>query len=411
MKPRAATLSLLIAASLIGLHLEQRRGGLHEAEQGFLDFLVANARSAFARQVPEQSPSVVLVEFREEDKAEFGAWPPAPLDYLMVLKRLQEHEPEVVAITEPLDWAQAEGEFLTQLRSAMVTFPSVVLGFALSSEGGAMTGDAADFAANEMPVLAAVGAGDGEVGTFSAVTRLPVAPLRIAAQTGFSLLQTKVPLPTEAVPVVAGDGSRLVPSLVAQVVTLFQHVPYAAQRLRLGTGARLSLGDELMVPLNADGTMTLASKPQVPRVNALELIAPDVGDETARLVRQALGRHKVVILGTSALAGPQARAVASALAMPQIARAPSAADWGFAAAGCLMSFWLLRCSRMKALVSGFAMLVGGMAVCMVAFQSSLTWWSPWPALVAVTVGMLFCLVWPRRKESGQPAAILPQALP
>lgn len=407
MKPRAVTLALLTAASLIGFHLEQRRGGFQEAEQGFLDFLVANARSAFARHAPEQSSDVVLVEFREEEKAEFGSWPPAPLDYIMVLKRLQEHEPEVVAITEPLDWAQAEGEFVTQLRSALVMFPSAVLGFALSSEGGTMTADAAEFAANEMPVLASIGDGDEEVTSFAMVSRLPVAPLRIAAQTGFSLLHAKAPLPTDVVPMVAGDGKRLVPSLAAQAVTLFQHVPYAAQRLRLGTGARLSLGDELIIPLNADGTMTLTSRPQVPRVNALELMAPDVGDETARGVRQALGKHKVIVLGTPGLAGNQARAIASALAMPKIARASTAADWGFAAAGCLMSLWLLRQGRMKALVSGCCILVGGMALCMVAFQSSLTWWSPWPALVAVTVGTLFCFVWPHRERKEAPLVIVP----
>lgn len=393
MKLRASILTVLLAATLGWFAFEQKRGRTHEPEQWFLDFLVANARETFSKSVPEESPDVVLVEFRETDKAEFSAWPPAPLDFIMVLKRLAEHEPAVVSIVEPLRWERADTEFVTQLRNALVPFPSVVLGFELAAEGAGMTEEQGDFSENEMPVLPSAEGDSRGIPSFVRIGMVPDWSLRIASQSGFSTL-TGLKLPANVMPFVAHDGRRHVPSLAAQSVTLFRRVPYAEQRLRFGTGARLSLGDEFILPLNADGTFPLRDKPRVPAVNALDLMTPDLGDDAAKAVQTMLGKGKVVVMSAGGTGGPHARAIAGALAMPKVARIPAAMAWVFAGSMCLLCLWQLRHGRVKAVLSGVGFAIGGLVVCLLVFQSSLMWWSPLAAMLCVAVSTAFCFVWP-----------------
>lgn len=392
---RASLLAILLAAALAWTAAEQQRGRLQVVEQQFLDFLVANGRESFTEATPEESSDVVLVDFQEKDKAEYSAWPPAPLDYLMVLKRLVEHEPKVVVVTDPLRWDQAQTEFITQLRTALVPFPTVVMGFHLASEGTGMSEEQTKFAAEEMPVLPGAEGPQQSVPRFSRVAGLSDWALRIVSQAGFSSLGGGRSS-TSSIPFVASDGTRLVPSLAAQVVTLFHQMPYAEQRLRFGTGAHLSLGDRFVIPLEGDGTFVLLERPQVPSVNALELMTPDLGDDTSKAVQTMLGKGKVVVLGNGPESVLHARAIASALAMPHITRGSAGAIWAFAGAACLFGFWQLRFRRMKALLTGAAALMAGFMICLLVFQSALVWWPPFMALVAVAVSTVFCFIWPAK---------------
>lgn len=406
MKLRVILLTTLLAAVLGWFAYEQQQGRTQDAEQWFLDFLLANGQETFAKAAPAESPDVVLVEFLEKDKAEYSAWPPAPLDFLMVLKRLVEHEPQVVAVVDPLRWEQAQTEFVTQLRNALVPFPSVVMGFHLASEGSDMNQEQSKFAADEMPVFPQAEGGRQGAPKFSRVTQIPDWSLRIVSQAGFSSISGITP-PKDGVHFVADDGKRLVPSLAVQVITLFHHVPYVAQRLRFGTGARLSLGDQFVIPLGDDGTFALSDTQAVPSVNALELMTPDLGDDTSRAVQTMLGKGKVIVLGNGPRSSLHARAIASALAMPRIVRAPASVDWSFAAVAGLFCFWQLRCRRVKALATGLVALIAGLAICLLVFQSSLVWWPPSAALLLLATGTVFCFLWPAKKKPVAVAEVPP----
>ena len=400
MKLRVLILLLILGGALGWL--AQRP--VPQAEHGWLDFLVANARGAFSSDVPAVSEHVVLVEFREEDKEEFSAWPPAPLDHIMLLKRLAEAEPDVVAFVEPLRWEKAQVEFITQLRNALVPFPAVVLGFSLAAEGEGMTKENGDFSANELPELPEAEGDRAAVPKFTRVVQVSDGALRVAAHSGFSSLHGPVKVSPDAVPFIVDDGRRLVPSLAAQSVMLFRRAPYAEQRLHFGTGARLSLGDSLIIPLKGDGSLLLEAKPSVPEVSALELMTPDLGDETSERMQATLGRHKAIVIGTGAAARQHARAMAVALAMPEIRRAPEAVDWGVAALAAVPAFWMLGLRRLKVVVAALAVTVVLAVAGLLVFQSSLWWWSPVPALAVVLGAALLCWIWPARAPATPAAA-------
>jgi len=402
MKVRLAVLILLLGGTLTWFQIEKGKGKFRIAEQTYVDVLVANTRDTLVKSMPAQSPEVVLVEFREEDKAEFAAWPPAPLDYIMVLKRLAAHKPELVGIAEPLRWDDPNTQFIGELRQAMLPFPSFVLGFDLVLAEGTMSDDATAFVAQEMPVLAGSDGDMTKAPVYTRVTRLPDKALRIAAQTGFLTLEGDAAASENSVLFAATNGEKLVPSFAAQVVGLFKRAPYASQRLRFGTGARLSLGDEHVIPLTGRGTMEIEDHPAVARVNALDLMTPEIDDETGREARSVLGTGKVILLSLSSASGAtqgvqQAQAIAQALAMPSLRRADSSVDWLAAAGAALLAIWQLGRRRFGALMFGFAVFVGGMAASLLVFQSSLLWWSPLPALAVQVTSTLFCFLWPARR--------------
>lgn len=400
MMVRAIILTILLASSMGWFMAKPSQEGVAKLEAGFFDFFVANATEVFSKGAAQESGNVVLLEFREEDKGEYGGWPPTPLDYIMILRRLAEFEPTVLVIVEPLRWDASQTDLMAPLREALVPFPSVVTGFHLGMDAGEMTREQSDFLAREIPVLPPAESMGHEPPKFSRVGALSDYSLRVATQSGFTAV-TGLTLPKAAVPFVVSDGSRLVPSLAAQSVILYHRMPYAEQRLSFGTGARLSLGGEFVIPLNHDGSYNLTGDTQVPTVNALELTVPDLGDEASRMVRTTLGKGKIIVLGNGPDSLLQARTIASLLAIPQVYRAASYADWVFAGGACLLAFVLLRFTRWKALFVGLALMGGGLMVVMLSFQSNLTWWSPLPGLLLVAVSTVFCFFWP---ATGTPAA-------
>lgn len=405
LKPRTITLASLLTVALVALPMVQRTSReaasrFQEAEQGFMDFLVANAYDTFQRALPERSSEVVLVEFREEDKMEYSAWPPAPLDYIMLLKRVATQEPEVVAFAEPLRWDDPGTQFLSQLRQAMLPIPSLLLGFEISAASGEMTDEQKTFLAEQMPSYASKDGDAAAAPAFKRVSRVPDKILRVGADFGFSrLVSESEKKGKQPLPFVAFDGQHLAPSLAAQAVTRFRHMPFSALRLRFGSGARLNLGDEHVVPLDPSGSLQLKERPAIPRINALNLLTPDLDQTATDEINQALGKGKVVLVGMGEDGHKQAQAIALALAMPKLHRLPLWWDWVFAALVALACYkqWFYR--RFKVLLAGVVLLALAMLVCLLTFQSALWWWSPLPAAVVILVTTLFCFVWPHRARS------------
>jgi hypothetical protein len=181
MKIRVALLAVLWAVALFYVHQEEYRASLVKAEQGFLDFLVANARDAFEKKPLPASPEVVFVEFRAEDKAEYSTWPPAPLDYIMVLKKLAEHEPRVLAFTMPLNWENSTPQFVGEMQKALLPFTSVVLGFDGKATADA-TPETKQFFAEELPRFANVDGDSSLAPSLIGISALPNSQLRTQMQ-------------------------------------------------------------------------------------------------------------------------------------------------------------------------------------------------------------------------------------
>lgn len=399
MKVRAVILFILLAGVLSAYNIAEQNDIFRESKQWFLDFLVANARDKIEVRNAQTNNDVVLVQFDEKERDEYSAWPPAPLDYIIAIKRLSTHEPEVLAVVDPLRWDNADAQFVSQLRQTMLSFPFVVLGFDISSEGYGMNVENGDFASNEMPILKCSDDGSKNVLVFTRVTNVPDKGLRIAVQSGFTqLAHPTIDVASKHVPFVAFDGQHLVPSLSAQAVTLFRHVPYASQRIAFGAGARLSLGDEYMVPLDPTGALVLNDQIQVPTINALDLMSPDIGDADSNRIRNILGKNKIIVVSMSKRGDTQARAIVQALSTPTLHRKRVLWDWGAAVAACLVAFWQLYFRRIGALVIGMLFSLSSLIFSLLVFQSSLAWWSPIASIVVICVSTLFCLIWTQKAE-------------
>ena len=404
MKLRAALLACLFGAAFFWLRQEVAKGRFDDFEPRFLDFLVANARDRFEKQPLEPSDEVVLVEFREEDKAEFSAWPPAPIDYLMVLKKLAAHDPEVLAFAMPLAWGDNRAQFLSELKDALIAFPSVVLGFSATANPPGVP----DVSPGELEVHGLTSTADDASPSFGLTPLgVPEASLRTQVPLGFLswIFDDKK---NQRDLLVARLGGQFIPSLSMQAAGLLRRVPFSEERLSFGRGAGLYLGKDWFVPLAMDGSAVPALTKEPVKVSALDLMTPDLGDDSGGANAAKLGSHKLFVLSmTPSSWSGQARAAAWALAMPKLHRADASRDWMAAGIVAALGFWQLRQRRMGALVFGFTLAACALLACILPFQSSLTWWSPLAALMAISVSTAFCFVWPNsavRTTEAPPAA-------
>ncbi len=388
MKLRAGILVIFLA---VAAFFTLREKGGHRWSQGehlFLDFLIANTRDRFERTEIEPSPEVVVIEFNEKDKAEFSAWPPAPLDYIMLLKRIAKHEPDVVVMGDVLKWDKADVPFLGELQESFRQFPLVALAFGATlhdhTEPSTINVDA------DLPVFKFV-QGDASSAPKLGNFIFPEKQLRTQMELGFVATSAggKSERPTL---LVARAGDSLVPSLDAQMIALKEHIPYADQRLRFGIGAGLHLGEHRFIPLANDGSVKPRLKSDPVRINAIDLLTPDLGDNAGRALAKKLGKHKLIILGTNA----DGRTAAWALALPTLHRAPAWMEWVTASAALLLAFVQLRYRRFGAVAFGTCVLALGLAAAIVSFQSSLTWCAPHLALAFTLCGSVFCFLWPHK---------------
>jgi hypothetical protein len=381
---------------------------MEEANLLFLDFLNANTRTEFDKTPLQPSGDVVLVEFRDADKAEFSTWPPAPLDYIMVLKRLAEHNPDIVAFTDVLHWDQPDVQFVSALQQSFLKVPSVALAFH-ASEIGREPGDSAIHEDVTLPVIAKV-VGDPKLAPQLGKYDFPAKNLRMLMQLGFVPMDGKQ---DAAVPLVARSGSALIPSLAAQILALREHAPYASQRLRFGRGAGLYLGSSLFVPLADNGTVAPKLDGGIMRVSALDLMAPALQDPASQAVETKLGSHKVILIGmASPAAEAQARTVAWALALPKLHRAPVHVAWIAAAVALLLGLWQLRFHRFGALLFGIIVMAVLLALSLGVFQSTHIWWPPALPASLTVIATVFCFLWPQgRKQETAPTTEAPAEVP
>ncbi len=404
---RVLILLPLLAALGWWLNQEQQAGRFQRVDEQFLDFLVANARDRFEKAEPPAGAAsqVVFVKMRVADKAEYAGWPPRPLDWQMVLKGLQPYHPAVVVVPETLMWGRPSPEFVREAAAALVPFPSTVLGIearlAPNTDAPAFLGGLEDVLPRFQNEKV-----HGEMKTVPALGAFITAPddlLRRQADIGVTMV--RVEGDKTWLPYALQEGGSLRPTVLAQTMAHISGTPYASHRLLLGPGAGAYLANGAFVPLSPGGELLLNAQPQVPEVDALNLMTVEMADAISPQEKQLLGPGKVVVIGTDEgpAGGPvrqHAQALARLLAMPRIHLLPQVAEWAVWAvatlAGCALVFFV---PRKKAFLRGGLIIFLGLVTCFVAFQSRLIWCPPTLPVALLVAATLFARIAGRNDET------------
>lgn len=405
------TLPALAAAGWF-LHGEQKRDRFQWADDAYLDFLVAHSRDQFQHSSPQGD--VVLVEIREEDRAEYADWPPPPLDWQTLLRELQAYSPEQLVIASPLRWPTPAPDFAPAVAEALLPFESVVLGVGTGPVSAAS------------PAVAVLGDLEAKLPKFHAVAgnadaapslKGPLDPPdpAVAGQTELGLMCLEKNGAAWNLPYAVAVGDRLLPTLLAQSISRQSRSPYSkGQRLRLGTGAGAFLQNGFYVPLADNGSLPVQNLPEVSSVNALNLMAGSLADATPEKDKALLEKARLLVVGitpaTTAEAPPSlprlyARALNHLLSLPKFRAIPEMGQWAISGAAALISLWLaLRVSRGRALLAG----AGWILICLTAgflvFQSSLFWFSPVLPVGLLATGSLLARLFGRSRR-GAPAPV------
>lgn len=403
---RVLILLPLLAALGWWVEREQSAGHLRQVDELFLDFLTGNARDRFekAPAASTAAPPVVWVRMRAAEKAEYGGWPPHPLDWQMVFKGLQPFEPAVIVIPEVLTWGRPSPEFVREASQALMPFPSTVLGVegTLAAEPGApaFLGGLEEV----LPRFQKVAGDRAAAPVLGALIAAPDEQLRRRAEIGIVIVPGSRKAQAERLlPYALQEGSSLRPSLFAQAMARVSGTPYALHRVVFGPGAGAYLADGGFVPLTETGSFAVDPQTAVPEVNALNLMTAELAEALTAEDKQRLGRGRVVVIGTDdgalgSQAQAHAQALARALAMPRIQALPQWAEWGVWGLAAVMGCALVSLTpRRKALLRGALLIFLGLVACFLAFQVWLVWCPPTLPVALLVAATLFARV------AGKPA--------
>jgi hypothetical protein len=390
---RPLFLILLLTTLAWWLHGEQQSGRFRQVDETFLDFLLANTRDELKPDLTKAS-DVVFITLREEDKAEYEAWPPLPIDYQMILKALAASEPAMLAITQPLQWLEPKPPFLDQFAESMLALPSVVLSADAAVEGAA-DGAVLAFAKDKLPQITRV---QGAADLLPVVVNVPAKPepaLLRQADVGLSV-------PGKSA-IALRVGERVVPSVDLQILIHATRTPFSRVRLNVGPGAGLHLGDEIFVPLSREVGL-LAGSTAVSELNAVDLITASVTGEDVE-VAKILGKNKFLVIGLGDEATRQrVQSLTAALSLPRLrvlSFVEQVAAWGVAGLLALSLLWLPRKKAiLRALIYLFLALTGSY----LAFQNGRLWCPPAIPAALLIAGGIFARLFGRAAQPGLDSA-------
>jgi hypothetical protein len=398
-------LRLILLFSCLGpaawhLDAEQRAGRFQHIDDLFLDFLVANARERLSQPASaENEDQVSFVALREEQKGEYAAWPPPPLDWQTLFKALQPYEPRVLVIATPLNWGRPSPEFVPAVAEALFPFAQVVQGIEIQPAETApanppFMGDLTDV----LPRFERVDGPLSSAPAFSALITAPDPALRPSGDMG--LLAVRQSAKGWSMPYALLAEDTLVPCLLAQAFSRLTSSPYALHRLRLGPGAGAYLSDGTFVPLQNDGSLAVDSATSVPVINALDLMTGTLADALSPADKDALGKGKVIVIGSDheenaspRLAYLHAQALAQTLNLPKLQKLTQIQQWIAWGIAALAATWLvLRVRRGRALWMGLGLIFCALVISFLAFQASLLWCPPTIPAALIAIGAILGMI-------------------
>ena len=395
---------LLVSMVLLGglvwfLEGERRGGRFLGVDEGFEDFLIANVRGRFEAKGGDE---VVLVEMREGQSGEYGAWPPEPIDWRMVLEAVKGWEPEVLVVPEVLNWGEPGPEFVGAVGTVLGGFPSVVLG---------VEGMYAAKAPEALPFLGGLESRFPKFGRVTGATEAfqppflkglvgaPDERVGVGAELGLWVPEEAGVLPYAVQMKSEGDDVEWVPSLVAQVVSRAARSPYSRQRLRLGVGAGAHLEGGVFVPLTAAGGVEVAEEvvAGLRVVNALDLMTGTLAETLDAETVAAVKAARVVVVGVSRGDGKALRGLAGAIAgvlgMPVVKVVPLGWQYGIWGVAGMLALGIVHQGRRRALLKAVGLVFGAFVVSYLVFESKMVWCPPTiPAALLLAGGVLGALI-------------------
>jgi CHASE2 domain-containing sensor protein len=353
---------------------EQARGRFTAVNESFLDYLVSNSRSSFQPNLSAPS-DVVHVMLDAAQKAEYAAWPPAPVDYVMILRAVKEAQPSAVLFTEDMSFTSADATAVEQLAELLLQ-QGINCVFSLHMKGEPVG------LADQVPALPTATASNLAPKVLGE-TKAPHLILQRLGDLGCCTSHT------ETVPLAYADGQgTLHASNTLLALLRGTRSTLAETSLKLGPGARILLTGGLCVPLEANGTMTLAK--EVPQTNALDLMTLDsLNEDEAQPILHTLGKGKILVLGAGAQAAIQAQALRHALAIPRFKELSFTQQTMVWAGTALLGCTLLFLPRRKALTRSWIYLLLALVGSTLAFQFFQYWCAPSiPALLLLAAGVI-----------------------
>jgi CHASE2 domain len=392
---RSIILLIILAALGYKLDHEQRKGRFQQADDLFLDFLLANVRDRFVVDAGKLSDQVVLVRLREEDRQEYGSWPPPPIDWQMILKGLVPFDPDVVVIATPLAWGQPPPEFVAEAGQALLPFTSVVLGVEAQVAKEDATADPATVALikDTFPLISRIEGDSAQLPALSAITAMPDESIRRQMELGLTPAS-----PSSDLPFALRCGDVVAPSLTLQALSRYTRTPYAQQRLRVGPGAGAHLGGGIYVPLSDQGLLNANSSASIASVNALNFMTGALADGLTAEDKTRLGKNKIIVIGIDndapqpTSARVQATALARTLALPRVHAIGIIARWIICGIAAVLGCFLLRFRGGKALRTGLLLIFAALVVSFLTFQSQLTWFPPTVPAALLAASTLFAML-------------------
>lgn len=391
---RAILLLSVLSGLAWWLHGEQERGRFRRLDEGFLDFLLANARQEMKPDSAKLN-DVVFLQLREEDKGEYAAWPPLPIDYQMIVKNLATYEPSVLVIADPLLWPEPKPEFIDSLAQALLPIPRIILAASVSSDVTADEGSI-KVLRERIPVISR---SDNQGNPLPEVKRVDAMPEpALARQSDIGVVMQG------SAHVAVRAREDLMPSLELQALANAGQVPFERIRITTGPGAGVHFSDAWFVPTPPNGTWGTTNV-AITKVNALDLMVPEVTGTDTDLAK-ALGKGKTIILGMARDAGGAtskasqcAATVASALALPRVnVLSPTGQfiAWGIAGSlGLLLLLW----PKHKAITRALLFLFLALTASYLAFQALQVWCPPAiPSALIAASGLLVRLFGRRPKD-------------
>ena len=405
--PKAILFLLICTAVTFFVQREEDGGAVDGVNRTYVDWLRGNSKQQLS------SPSVTLLSIDEEQAPILQNWPPEPLDFSIMLRRLQLCEPKVVAAEPALKWDDADEGQLEILRTAGLKFDpgQLLLGSVLQYNQAAPP-----LKPSTLSLLRPLPAEniEGEVDQLPEFTTVASLPDRRLTAIGAPVGFTEIDLGDEAppgsalsAPLLARAGNTVIPSFVLLATMLDLDASPADLHVRLGH--EITIKGELSIPIDSRGSLKVFTdlRPSLPVSKASILVLDPssdgggAGGQLGKEERMAL-ESRIVVLGMNdensrviPLGGgakiSRAELFALAIATIQSGRyidrvAPSV-KWAICAFIVLLGLLLIRMPRKRgfglALLAVILYFIGNM----ILFQSTPRWVPP-----AVPLALLACVL-------------------